>query len=195
MRVIDPTMHDSARDDAERLLDVEFVAGDPGSLARVYGRWSPLVYTLALRSLGDVAEAEDVTQKTFVAAWQGRHRFDRERAPLSSWLVGIERNIIADAHAARARIRRLERELAAATPRDAAAEEFDLAERLAIADEIARLEPDAQRVIRLAFFDDLTHTQIADRLDLPLGTVKSHIRRSLERMRSRLGVTRASARS
>jgi RNA polymerase sigma factor (sigma-70 family) len=186
---------DRQPDDDERVLDADFVAGDQDALARVYARWSPLVYTLALRSLGDVADAEDVTQKTFVAAWQGRRGFDRSRAKLSSWLIGIERNIIADTHAARARIRTLERELAATTPRDGIAQEFDLAEKLVIADEISRLEPDAQRVIRLAFFDDLTHTQIADRLDLPLGTVKSHIRRSLERLRSRLGVSRATYQS
>ncbi len=74
-------------------------------------------------------------------------------------------------------------------------EPVDLAETLLVADEIAQLEPDAQRVIQLAFYDDLTHNEISARLGIPLGTVKSHTRRSLGRMRTRLEVTHESHRS
>ena len=172
-----------------------FVAGDEQALAWVYQRWSPLVYTLAIRSLGDVGDAEDVTQKTFVAAWTGRASFDASRARLSTWLVGIAKNKIADTHEARARIRRLQEQLAAkSSPLDFVTESTDLADTLLVADEIAQLEPDAQRVMRLAFYDDLTHDQISERLGIPLGTVKSHIRRSLQRMRARLEVTYATRR-
>jgi RNA polymerase sigma factor (sigma-70 family) len=182
--------------DDEDALAAAFVAGDEKALADLYARWSPLVYTIALRSLGDVTDAEDVTQKTFVSAWQGRRTFDPSRSRLPGWLVGIARNKVADTHAARARLRRLERELAAHSPVvDEADPGFDLVDKLAIADEIGRLEPDAQRVIRLAFFDDLTHSQISERLGIPLGTVKSHIRRSLHRLRTRLGVSHAASRS
>ena len=175
-------------DDDARLASA-FRAGDERALERVYARWAPLVYTLALRSLGDVDDAEDVTQKTFVGAWTGRERFDPERARISTWLVAIARHKIADTHEARARIRRLHLQLAStSTPEDFTTKEADLADTLLVADEIARLEPDARRVVRLAFYDDLTHEQIAARLGLPLGTVKSHIRRSLQRMRSSLEV-------
>ena len=177
--------------DDERELVAAFVAGDDRALRDAYGRWSPLVYTIALRSLADVTDAEDVTQKTFVAAWQGRHGFDPARSRLPAWLVGIAKNKIADTHADRARMRRLERELAQSIAVFDGTPQFDVADRLAIADEISRLEPDAQRIIRLAFFDDLTHNQIAERLGIPLGTVKSHIRRSLIRFRTRLGVAHA----
>lgn len=177
-------------EDPDHGAAVAFAAGDESALEWAYRRWSPLVHTLALRSLGDIGDAEDVTQKTFVAAWTGRSRFDPSRAKLSTWLVAIAKNKIADTHEARARIRRLHEQMAPEfVDLDGAVETPDLADRLLIADEIARLEPDAQKVMRLAFYDDLTHNEIALRLELPLGTVKSHIRRSLQRMRTRLEVT------
>jgi RNA polymerase sigma-70 factor (ECF subfamily) len=186
----------SEADEAEARFTAAFVEGDEEALAWVYRRWSPLVYTIAVRSLGDVGDAEDVTQKTFVAAWTGRTGFDSSRAQLSTWLVGIAKNKIADTHEARARIRRLHEQLTAvSTESDWVAEPPDLADTLVVAGEIARLEPDARNVMRLAFFDDLTHNEISDRLGLPLGTVKSHIRRSLQRMRARLEVTYATHRS
>lgn len=182
--------------DDEVALARAFVAGDEKALAEVYTRWAPLVYTLAVRSLGDVGDAEDVTQKVFVAAWTGRERFETSRSRLSAWLVGITKNKIADTHEARARIRRLQQELAATSYLgEHLTEDIDLADTLLMADEIARLDPDAQRVMRLAFFDDLTHNQIAVRLELPLGTVKSHIRRSLQKMRTRLEATYETRRS
>ena len=182
--------HDEAADEAR--MTRAFVSGDESALAEVYNRWSSLVFTLAVRSLGDRGDAEDVTQKVFVSAWTGRSTFRPERSSLSAWLVGITQNKIADTHEARARVRRLHEQLAATTSRgEAVVEDFDLADTLMVADEISRLEPDAQAIMRLAFFDDLTHNQIADRLELPLGTVKSHIRRSLQRMRTRLEATYA----
>jgi len=176
----------------EARMTLAFVAGEESALAEVYRRWSSLVFTLAVRSLGDRGDAEDVTQKVFVSAWTGRAGYTPERSTLSAWLVGITKNKIADTHEARARVRRLHEELAATTSRgEPIVEDFDLADTLMVADEIARLEPDARAIMRLAFFDDLTHNQIADRLELPLGTVKSHIRRSLQRMRTRLEETYA----
>jgi RNA polymerase sigma factor (sigma-70 family) len=182
--------------DDESLVAAAFVAGDESALVRVYERWSSLIYTLALRSLGNGSDAEDVTRNTFVAAWTGRQSFDPGKARISAWLVGIAKNKIADSHEARSRIRRLQEQVTAvSSPDDFVSEPVGLADTLLVADEITRLEPDAQRVIRLAFYDDLTHNEIAARLDLPLGTVKSHIRRSLQRMRSRLEVTHATRRS
>ena len=91
------------QDDDQASLAVGFKAGDERAMAAVYERWARLVYSMALRSLGDVPEAEDVTQKVFVAAWLGRHRFDPGRANLSAWLVGIAKHTIADGHARIAR--------------------------------------------------------------------------------------------
>lgn len=181
--------------DSDDLIARDFAAGGDRALERAYVRWSPLIYTLAIRSLGDVGDAEDVTQKTFVAAWTGRGGYQGDRS-LSAWLVGIAKNKIADTHEARARIRRLREQLESVTaPEDWVTEPVDLADSLLVADQITQLEPEAQAVIRLAFFDDLTHHEIAARLDMPLGTVKSHIRRSLQRMRTRLEVSREPHRS
>ena len=163
-----------------------FAAGDERALEKLYRRFSALVFTVALRSLGDVTEAEDVVQKVFVAAWTGRHTYKADRASVSAWLMGITRNKVADAHAARTRQRRIQNEVGSNLP--PAPDTLDIAERLIIADEIARLDAVPQRVLKMAFYEDLTHAQIADRLQLPPGTVKSHIRRSLIKLRRRLEV-------
>ena len=169
--------------------------GDESALAEIYAEWSPLVYTLARRSLGSAADAEDVTQRVFVAAWQGRASFDPERASVSAWLTGITRHRIADVHDERRRERELVAQAAAVhDTAPAPAAEHELADRLLIADEMAHLDPVPRAIVHLAFFDDLTHVQIADRLGLPLGTVKSHIRRSLATLRGRLEVSHGASR-
>ncbi|MCS5718041.1 sigma-70 family RNA polymerase sigma factor [Herbiconiux sp. CPCC 205763] len=204
---VDPDQAQPVRDDAgrsrrfrtdvpdtttdEQTVADAFRAGDENALAEAYTRWSPLIHTLALRSLGDAHEAEDVTQKVFVSAWRSRGRYDPSRARLGGWLVGIARHCIADAHEARARRRRTEEAYAAEASTVVAADTADVAgvaDRVMMADELERLEPIPQKVMKLAFYDDLTHAQIADTLGLPLGTVKSHIRRSLVRLRTRLEV-------
>ncbi len=177
-------------DDATEQLARRFSLGEERALAEMYSRWASLVYSLAVRSLGDTTDAEDVTQKVFVAAWQSRHRYDPARAALGAWLVGIARNTIADAHAARGRERSITEQMAALTHEEVApASDGDIADRLLIADEMAKLDPLPRTVVHLAFFDDLTHTQIAERLQMPVGTVKSHIRRSLTKLRGRLEVS------
>lgn len=177
-------------DEEERELCGRFAAGDERALEQIYRRWSPIVFTLALRVLGDRGDAEDVTQKTFVSAWTSRASYDPAKGRLSTWLVTITRRRIADTLDARRRVRELQEKLQRfAVTDEPMSSDIDLGDRLLLADEIDRLEPDAQRVVRLAFYDDLTHQQIAARLDMPLGTVKSHIRRSLTRLRDRLEVS------
>jgi RNA polymerase sigma-70 factor (ECF subfamily) len=180
-------------DDELPALERRFQHGDERALVEAYQRWSALVYTLALRSLGQASDAEDVLQRTFVSAWEGRATYDPARGRLSAWLVAITRRRIADALEARTRLRDLDARLRAEAGVPAGGG-TDLADRLVIADELGRLDTTARAVMRLAFYDDLTHTQIAERLGLPVGTVKSHIRRSLDRLKSRLEVTYGAAR-
>lgn len=165
-----------------------FVAGDEGALADMYARWSSLVYSVALRSLGNVTDAEEVTQRVFTGAWTSRHTFDPTKAQLPAWLIGITRNKVADAHAARSKQARLRTQMITVTQTADKIEPPDVAERLILADEMSRLAAVPQQVLRMAFYDDLTHAQIAERTGLPPGTVKSHIRRSLLKLRARLEV-------
>lgn len=179
--------------DADRAPDVDDVAerlrgGSRDALEEAWRRWSGLVHTLALRSLGNHHDAEDVTQQVFVAAWRGREGLDPTRGSVAGWLVGITRHKVADVHAQRARQRR-DAEAAAreAVPGEAAPPPDErLAARLLLADALDRLGEPRASAIRLALVDELTHEQVAERLGLPLGTVKSHIRRGLRALREHL---------
>ena len=84
-------------------LAVRLRDGSREALAEAYREWSSLVHTLALRSLGNHHDAEDVTQQVFVAAWRSRHTLRPERGTVAGWLVGITRHTVADMHAKRAR--------------------------------------------------------------------------------------------
>lgn len=165
--------------------EAAFERGDDHALKLAYDAHGSLIYTYCKRSLG--AElAKDVTQEVFLAAWRARERFDSSRGSLAGWLMGIAKNKVID------QIRLTGRRVSTvggtdlvelnATPEQVSA----LADRLLVSEAVDSLPERARRVVELAFYEDLTHAQIAERTDLPLGTIKSDIRRGLARMRRHL---------
>lgn len=170
-------------------VEAAFVAGDDDALRRAYDAHGSLVYTFCARSL-DAERAHDVTQEVFLSAWKARDRFDPQRGPLAAWLMGIAKNRIVDHVRSenRHRDRRAEVDeinLADDTTGGADAAE-SLADRLLVADALRTLPERSRTVVAMAFLEDLTHPQIAERTQLPLGTVKSDIRRGLARIRRHL---------
>lgn len=182
------TDHD-VPDDTDRALAQAFAEGTEWTLRAAYERYSALVYSIARTCLGVPADAEEVTQAVFVSAWQGRATYDPDRGSLAGWLIGITRRRVID------KLRVLDRERRAREAAAGVAEPADspalygapdhVVDRIVVADGLARLPDDQRRVLELAFFDDLTHHQISKVTGLPLGTVKSHVRRGLEQLRRR----------
>lgn len=173
---------DAAADDlAQRLA-----GGSRDALAETYHRYSTLVYNVALRSLGDGHDAEDVTQQVFISAWNSRHTL-RPDGSVAAWLVGITRHRVADARTQRFRANRNTAAVAATTPtQPVAVPQDDLAGELLVAHELEHLGEPRGTVVRMAVIEDRPHDEIARALDMPLGTVKSHVRRGLLQLRSRL---------
>ncbi|MFD8572533.1 RNA polymerase sigma factor [Streptomyces sp. NPDC059639] len=173
----------------EAALADGLTAGDAACLTEVYRRWSPLVHRLARRALGDTCDAEDVVQQVFLAAWRGRLGYRPELGTAAAWLTGITRRRIADALAARARRAALFDLATAGYTVDVVSTDSVL-DKMVVTQELAKLPAPQRTVLCLAFYEDLTQPQIAERTGWPLGTVKSHARRGMQRLSFRLGLVR-----
>lgn len=167
------------------LTERAFSTGHEDALALAYQDHGAVVYTYCRRAHPELAA--DLTQETFLAAWRARERFDPDRGPLVAWLMAIAKNKIIDAH------RRSGRQVdqvtvdgrALSLPEANAAVEF-LGDRLLLSEALASLPERGRAAVEMAFIEGLTHPEIAQRTGLPLGTVKSDIRRGLTRLRTYL---------
>lgn len=186
---------------AQQIADREMIErigrGDQTAFGALYDRLNGPLYSLALRMLGDAADAQDALQDVFLQIWSRARTYDPEQSSVFSWTVLLTRSRVIDR--LRARGRRL-RVLVASTDVEAdrtEAADASTAESVADTtdknDEAARVRsilsnlPSEQReAIELAFFTHLTHHEIAARLGQPLGTVKARIRRGLLKLRERL---------
>jgi RNA polymerase sigma-70 factor (ECF subfamily) len=166
--------------------------GDARAFEIVYERHSAAAFSLAYRMMGTRAGAEDVTQDAFLSLWRSGARYDRARGSVRTWVLGIVHHRAIDA------LRRATVHDRRRAGDEGIEERFEAAERTDV--EAARREEagtvrgaletlpaDQCQVIELAYFGGFTHTEIADMLDAPVGTIKGRMRLGLKKMRAQLG--------
>ena len=186
----------SADATAEAALVQRMAQGDEQALGALYDRWQGAVRALAQRIVGDATEAEDVVEDVFWQAWRQAGRFDAARGSVATWLLTLARSRALDRLRAIRRTRvdaSLDDEDAAlppealaassASPADAA--EGDERSRL-VAQALAELQPAQRQCLELAYFGGLSQTEIAERTNTPLGTVKTRMRLALRKLRESL---------
>jgi RNA polymerase sigma-70 factor (ECF subfamily) len=172
---------------SEAELRVGFARGDEACLQEVFRRSAPLIYTIAYRALGSSTDGEEITQEVFVSAWRARANYQPEKGSVSGWLIGVARHRIADRHRARGRDLRLAQAMIKQTDVQVQPEAVSaLIDRIVLTDEVGRLPHPRGTILQLAFWEGRSYPQIAEQLNLPLGTVKSHARRALLHLRTRL---------
>jgi RNA polymerase sigma-70 factor, ECF subfamily len=162
-------------------LIVRVAAGDHGAFDELHGRYSRAVLGLALRRLGDRGRAEDATQEAFVAIWRSARTYNPERGKGAPWLYAVARNAITDG------LRRTPEPVA--EPQDGPGREPDPADEAEaswtawVVHRALEALPEHERpVIELAYWSGLSQSEIASRLSIPLGTVKTRTRSALARL-------------
>ena len=162
--------------------------GDVGAVRECLARYGGLVWSLARRFLGNRADAEDAVQDVFVELWRNEAKFDASKSAEATFITMVARRRLIDRKRRTARV-------PVAAPLDTDLPGRDDGERLAevnddaalAASALGALRDDQRRVIAMAIYQGLTHEEIAAATKLPLGTVKTHIRRGLLRIREILG--------
>jgi RNA polymerase sigma-70 factor (ECF subfamily) len=166
-------------------------AGDPGALRLVYDLYGGLAYSLALRIVGDSGRAEEVVQDVMTSLWRKPDRFDPERGSFRTWLLTVTRNRSIDALRGGRKRREAETQLVPETRATSAeSDPWHLVsvglERTAIREALESIPADQREAIELSYFAGLSQSDIAERLGLPLGTVKGRQRLGLEKLHSYL---------
>lgn len=170
----------SEQDDASLLALVQ--RADEAAMASLFDRYSKVVYSVALRVLRDPAAAEDVLQEIFMQIWRNPDSFVATRGSLGGWLAVVSRNRSIDALRRRRPTDSVD-DIVLASPYNLA----DEAERHSMMEKaqkvIVLLPPEQRKTLEMAFFDGLTHSEIAEITGDPLGTVKTRIRSALLSLR------------
>jgi RNA polymerase sigma-70 factor, ECF subfamily len=181
-------LHDLADEDLMQLVR----KGDSTAFEVVYDRHSTAAYSLAYRMVGSRNAAEDVVQEAFLSLWRSGARYDRARGSVRTWVLGIVHNRAIDAlrrslvhDRRRASDEGIEERFEARERTDVEAARNDEARELHAA--LRTLPAEQSRVIELAYFGGFSHSEIAEMLETPIGTVKGRMRLGLEKMRGQLG--------
>lgn len=179
----------AAASDLEDLLRA-VAAGDRAAFGRLYDLTAPHLFPIALRIVRRRDRAEEILQDAYVAIWRRATDWSPERGAARTWMSSIVRHRAIDAVRREGRLVRLDEETHGETP-DEAPDAFDVAsagedaKRLAAC--LETLEPQPRQAIRLAYWRGLSHEELAAELGAPMGTVKSWIRRGLQRLKTCLG--------
>ena len=176
------------------LLLPRIAGGDQSAVPECISRYGGLIWSLARRRLASREDAEDVVQEVFVDLWRSADRFDPLVAQEVTFVAMIARRRVIDRLRRRAVLPQtasLDGGHAVDLPDPAddapVGRRLELGEEARLADEhLEQLKPEAQRVLKLSIYEDLSHSAIAECTGLPLGTVKSHIRRGLDSLRHKL---------
>jgi len=166
--------------------------GDDSAFDALYKRFSPSLYGMAYRIMNDAKEAEDVLQEGFTYIWRKASTYDPIRSSPFAWAVMITRNKAIDRLRVRQRLEKLREKVTSEESfypdkDETSAEEPTLRERgVLVRSALQQIPLEQRQALELSFFGGLTHEQIAERLDTPLGTIKARIRRGLLRLRDSL---------
>jgi RNA polymerase sigma-70 factor (ECF subfamily) len=173
-------------DDFELMLRIE--RGDADALGTIYDRYGGLVYTLGVRILRDRSEAEELVSDVFLEIWRRAKRYDPARGAPMTYLVTLARSRAIDrqrsaSFQARGKTSASGNQNTASTAADPTAIAILGENARQVRAALAQLDPVYRQAVEMAFFDGLTHNQIAEKLAKPLGTVKTYIRQGLIRLR------------
>lgn len=168
-------------------------AGDERAIAALYDRYGGVVYAVAFRIVGQRADAEEIVVEAFAQAWRDASRFEAGRGSVAGWLTMIARSRALDLVRARARRERITATAAADRPDGSPAmgdfhgdpsRAVDHAERrVRVREALDSLSPPQRQAIELAFFEGLSQSEIAERLQEPLGTIKTRVRLGMQKLR------------
>jgi RNA polymerase sigma-70 factor (ECF subfamily) len=169
-----------ANQDTELLERIQ--RGEDQAMSILFDRYSKIVYSVALRVLRDTAAAEDVMQEIFMQIWRSPNSFVAARGSLGGWLSVVARNRSIDTLRRKRPSEQIE-DISLASPYNLGdeAERNIMMERARAA--VVLLPPDQRKTLEMAFFDGLTHSEIAEMTGDPLGTVKTRIRSALLTLR------------